>query len=233
MRTAVKPASNINMKNKILLLISLAFSTIAFSQTQPAFGVRAGILSSGMRGDAVDNFNNLLSFSKGSVTTKDYTGFFAGAFVDLPVSENFSIEPALYYSLKGYELDGALNVKGLDFLGAGAKAVLQSQYIDVPVMLKLHFNGLQLFAGPQISYLANANLKTTAGVLGINLLSHTMDATSQFNRWDAGVTGGIGYQFTNGLQLMASYDYGLSKVDNGNRINAYNRGIKLGLGLTF
>jgi hypothetical protein len=218
------------MKKKILLVLSIALSTISFAQTQPSFGVRAGIISSGIRGDAADNLNNLLSFSKGNITTRDHTGFFAGGYTSIPMNENFSIEPGLYFAQKGYELNGALNIKGLDFLGANAKAVLQSQYIDVPVLLKANFNGLQLFAGPQISYLASADLKTTAGVFGINILSKSMDATSQFNRWDVGVTGGIGYQFTNGLNLMASYDYGLSKIDANNSINAYNRGIKLGIG---
>ncbi len=219
------------MKKKILLIISVVISTLSFAQIQPSFGVKAGILSSGMRGDAVDNFNNLLDFSKGNITTKNYTGFFAGGYVNVPVSENFSIEPGMYYSLKGYELDGALNIKGLNFLGAKAKAVLQSQYIDVPLLLKANFNGFQIFAGPQISYLAKSDLKTTAGVLGINLLNNTMDATSQFNRWDAGVTGGIGYQFSNGMNISASYDYGLSRADAGKNINAYNHGIKVGIGV--
>ena len=219
------------MKKKLLLLISIAISTISFAQTVPSFGVKAGISSSGIRGDAVDNFTNLLDFAKGNITTKDHTGFFAGGYANIPMSENFSIEPEVYYSQKGYELNGALNLKGLDFLGANAKAVLLSQYVDMPILLKGNFNGLQIFAGPQISYLAKADLKTTAGVFGINLLNKTMDATSQFNRWDVGVTGGIGYQFTNGFNISASYDYGLSKLDANNNVNAFNRGIKLGVGI--
>jgi len=219
------------MKKKLLLLISIAISTISFAQTVPSFGVKAGISSSGIRGDAVDNFTNLLDFAKGNITTKDHTGFFAGGYANIPMSENFSIEPGVYYSQKGYELNGALNLKGLDFLGANAKAVLLSQYVDMPILLKGNFNGLQIFAGPQISYLAKADLKTTAGVFGINLLNKTMDATSQFNRWDVGVTGGIGYQFTNGFNISASYEYGLSKLDANNNVNAFNRGIKLGVGI--
>lgn len=221
------------MKNKILLLISVLISSFSYAQTTPSFGVKAGVLSSGMRGDAVDNFKNLLDFTNGKITTKDYTGFFAGAYGSIPLSQNLSFEPGIYYSLKGYELDGAINLKGVDFLGANAKAVLQSQYVDVPVLLKGNFGGFQIFAGPQISYLASANFKTTAGVLGINLLNKTMDVTSGFNRWDVGVTGGIGYQFTNGVSLSASYDYGLSKADAHQSVNAYNRAIKVGLGITF
>lgn len=221
------------MKKKILLIFSAFISSACFSQTDPAFGIRAGLLSSGMRGDAVDNFKSLLDFTNGNVTTKDHTGFFAGAYTDISLGDGLSIEPALYYSLKGYELNGSLNIKGADFLGAGAKAVLQSQYIDIPVLLKANLGGLGIFAGPQISYLAHSDLKTTAGVLGINLLNKTMDATSQLNRWDAAVTAGISYQFTNGINVMASYDYGLSRADADKRIDAYNRAIKLGVGISF
>src|SRR6185312_15628584 len=156
------------MKNKFLLVISVLISSVSFAQTTPSFGVKAGILSSGFRGDAANNFNSILDLSNGKITTKDYTGFFAGGYGNIPVTQNFSIEPGIYYSLKGYELDGAISIKGLNFLGANAKAILQSQYVDIPVLLKGNFGGFQIFAGPQISYLASANLKTTAGVLGIN-----------------------------------------------------------------
>jgi hypothetical protein len=221
------------MRKEILLICSLAFSTIIFAQTTPSFGVRAGVSSATMRGEAANNLNDLLDFTQGNITTSGHTGFFGGAYVNIPVSEQFSIEPALYYSQKGYELRGALNIKGLDFLGANAKAKLTSNYIDLPILLKGNFSGFQVFAGPQISYLANADLKTTAGLLGFNLLNKTMDATEQFNRWDAGVTGGVGYQFANGLNISASYDHGLSKADKNKNMEAYNRAFKVGLGISF
>ncbi len=219
------------MKKQILLSIFIITSAITFGQVTPSFGVRAGVTSSSMRGDAVSNLNNLLDFSNGMVTTGSRTGFFAGTYVNIPISQGFSAEPAIYYSQKGYELKGVFNVKGADFLGANAKAQLQSQYIDIPLLLKANVGGLQLFAGPQFSYLTKADLHSTAGVLGINLLNNTMDATSQFNRWDTGLTGGIGYQFSNGLNIMASYDYGLSKADANQNLKAYNNSIKIGIGV--
>jgi hypothetical protein len=48
-----------------------------------------------------------------------------------------------------------------------------------------------------------------------------------------GLTGGIGYQFANGLSLSASYDYGLSKVDANQSVNAFNRAVKVGIGINF
>ncbi|MEP6596603.1 MAG: porin family protein [Ginsengibacter sp.] len=221
------------MKKQILLILSVLISTFTFAQLTPAFGVRAGVTSAGVRGDAADNLNKLLDFTGGLIKPKNSTGFFAGVYASLPLTGNISVEPALYYSQKGYELNGGLNLKGVEFLGASAKAKLQLQYIDVPVLLKANFGGMQLFAGPQISYLTRADLRTTAGVLGINLLSKTTDATAQFNPWDVAVTGGIGYQLTNGVNIMASYDYGLSKMDANKNVSSYNHAVKIGLGISF
>jgi hypothetical protein len=221
------------MKNKILLILSLVISSASFAQLKTAVGLRAGILSSGFRGNTVNSLNNLLNAANGSVTTSDHTGFFGGIYASLPVGNTISFEPGVYYSQKGYDLHGALNIKGMDFLGANAKAKLQMQYIDIPVLLKANMGGLQIFAGPQFSYLSNATLHTTAGAFGINVLNNNMDVTSQFNRWDAGVTAGIGYSFSNNINLVASYDYGLSKIDANRSTSTYNRAIKLGLGISF
>jgi hypothetical protein len=221
------------MKKHILLLLGIAISSLAIAQVKPLFGVRAGLSSSGMRGDAVNSLKSTLDFTNGKISTSDHTGFFAGTYATIPVSNVLSVEPALYYSQKGYDLKGSFSIKGLNFLGANAQANLNSQYIDIPVLVKANMDGFQLFAGPQVSYLVKADLKTTAGALGINLLNKKIDASSQFNRWDAGVTGGIGYQFTNGMNVMAAYDYGLTKVDANRSLNSYNRSFKVGAGFSF
>jgi hypothetical protein len=221
------------MKKQILLIATVALSTFSFAQSKTGFGIRAGVTSSLMKGDAVDNLQGLLDYTGGAVTTSAHTGFFVGGNASIPVSDIVSIEPGLYYTQKGYEMKGELNLKGVEFLGANAKATLTSSYVDLPVLLKVNLNGLQLFAGPQISYLTKADLKTTAGVLGFNLLNKTMDATDQFNRWDAAATAGVGYQFANGLNVSARYDYGLSKLDANKNMDTYNRSFKVGLGFNF
>lgn len=219
------------MKKQILLLATIIISTLAIGQVKPIFGIRAGVTSSGMRGDAVNNLKDMLNFTNGMITTSNRQGFFAGGYASVPISSNVSVEPALYYSQKGYEMKGALNLKGVEFLGANAKARLNSQYIDIPMVVKGSFNGFQIFAGPQLSYLVDANLTTTAGVLGFNLLNNKMNATSQFNRMDFGLTAGLGYQISRGINVMASYDYGLSKADANRNSSSYNRSFKVGIGM--
>lgn len=219
------------MKKPILLFAAAALSVSAMAQSKPSFGIRAGLSSSTLKGDAVNSFSNLLDFSNGAITTGSHTGFFGGANVRIPVNQMFSVEPGLYYAQKGYELNGAFNVSGAEFIGANAKARLTTHHIDLPVVLKANLNGFQIFAGPQISYLAKANLRTTAGALGFNIVNSNTDATDQFNKWDAGFTGGIGYQMSNGVNITAAYDHGLSRVNSGKSLEAYNRGFKVGLGI--
>lgn len=221
------------MKKQFLLSVFIAVSSLAIAQSKPSFGIRAGLSSASMRGDAVNSLKSTLNFANGMITTGSHAGFFAGTYATIPVGDAFSFEPALYYSQKGYELKGSFSFKGLDFLAANAKANLTSQYIDIPLLLKGNFDGFQVFAGPQVSYLVQADLKTTAGALGINVLNKKIDASSQFNRWDAVVTGGIGYQFANGVNVMASYDYGLSRVDANRSLNSYTQDIKVGIGFRF
>ena len=218
------------MKKQILLLVTVLISTITFSQHKSTFGIRAGLTSSHMAGDAVNNLKDILEFTDGMITTNNRTGFFTGGFVTLPINNIFTIEPAVYYSQKGYEMKGALDLKGVAFLGANASVNLNSAYLDIPLVVKANFNGLQLFAGPQISYLMEAALQTKAGILGFNLLNKKIDATSQFNRYDMAFTAGLGYQFLNGLNILASYDHGLSKADAKKSLNSYNRSFKVGIG---
>jgi hypothetical protein len=221
------------MKKQLLLLVSLVTATFAMAQEKPSFGIKAGVTSSGVSGDAVSSLQSLMDFTNGGITSKNRTGLFAGTYASVPLGGIFSVEPGIYYAQKGYEMKGELSLKGAEFLGANAKAALNTHYIDLPVVLKANINGFQVFAGPQVSYLAKADLRTTAGVLGFNLLNKKLDATQQFNRWDAAITGGIGYDFGNGVNITAAYDHGLARADANQSLNAYNRTIKVGVGFSF
>ncbi|MBK8710751.1 MAG: PorT family protein [Niastella sp.] len=223
------------MKKQILLYFFSLLSAVGFAQNasdKVSFGLQAGYANYGMQGDAVSNLKSLIDYADGMVTTKNRNGFYAGVNASIPLGSGVSLVPAVQYTQKGYELNGELNIKGLEFLGANAKAQLQNDYIDIPVLLKADLGGFNVFAGPQVSYLASSKLRTTAGVLGINLLDKKLDASNQFNKWDAGVTAGLGYSFSN-FNINASYDYGLSKVDANKSVKSYNRGFKLGVGIGF
>lgn len=221
------------MKKQFLLLAVSFFALGATAQQKASLGIRGGLVNATISGDAANSLQSLVDYTNGAITSSSRTGFYGGAYLSLPVAANVSIEPGIFYTQRGYEMKGELGIKGAEFIGANARARLTSHYIDVPVLVKANFGGFQVFAGPQVGYLASADLRTTAGLLGFNLINKSMDATEQFNRWDAGLTGGVGYQMANGLNLSASYDHGLSRVDAGKNMNAYNRGVKVGVGFSF
>lgn len=223
----------ITMKKKILLSLSFIVSLASFAQQKISYGLSAGAGIYNMRGETVNELKQVLDFTDGIITTNALTGFNGGGYVNIPVGGNLSLEPGLYYSAKGYQLKGAYTVKDISILSADAVSTLRTGYIDMPVLLKANFNGLQVFAGPQVSYLTGANLNTRATVAFFNLLNSDMDVTNRFNRWDAAVTGGVGYQFRNGLRLTAAYERGLMKADAARNTELYNQGFKIGAGFSF
>ncbi len=207
--------------------------SVAAMAQAPSFGIKAGISSATMKGDAVNSLQNIVDFSNGIVTTGSHTGLYAGFTSNIPLGGIFSVEPGLYYAQKGFSLNGDLTLKGAEFIGANAKAQLTSHYIDLPVVLKANLSGFEVFAGPQVSYLAQADFKTTAGALGINLFNRKISATEQLNRWDAGLTAGVGYAFSNGFSVSAAYDHGMMKADANKNVDTYNRSFKVGVGFSF
>ncbi|HUR10193.1 MAG TPA: porin family protein [Flavitalea sp.] len=222
------------MKKIFTLSVFISFLFIFNAEAQTKFGIRAGLSSASWKGDAVQSLNNLVTITNGYVDTRGRTGFFAGGFAAIPVSDMVSIEPGLYYSQKGYALQGNLEVNKLEFLGANARLQVQSHYIDVPLLLKvMPVKGLQLYAGPQVSYLVKNNMHVDAGILGFSLINRNMDITDQFNPFDFAVVGGAGYKFDNGFSITAGYDHGLSRLDKNSNFKSYNRVIKVGVGFEF
>lgn len=221
------------MKKKFLLSFALFVSIACSAQESITYGGSIGAGIYNMRGETVTELKQVLNFTDGIITTNAVTGINGGGYVNIPVGGNLSIEPGIYYSTKGYQLKGSYTVKDISILSANATSTLHTHYIDVPVLLKANFNGLQVFAGPQVSYLTGANLNTKASVAVFNLLNSDMDVTNKFNRWDAAVTGGIGYQFSNGIRITAAYEHGLMKADAEKNTQLYNQGFKIGAGFTF
>jgi hypothetical protein len=219
------------MKKHLFSFSFLLLSVAVMAQSKISYGVRAGITTASVQGDAAESFQNILNYANGAVTAQNKTGFYGGGFVSIPLSETFSIEPGITYAQKGYELKGSIGIKGTDLIGG--RSQLNLGYVELPVLAKVNISGLEVFAGPQVAYLANATLRTTAGVLGFNFINDRRNVKDQFNDLDVSLTGGVGYQFGNGFRVQAAYDHGLSRMNAGQSIEAYNRVLKVGIGYRF
>ena len=63
------------------------------------------------------------------------------------------------------------------------------------------------------------------------MINSQLDATQQFNRWETSLTGGVGVQLNKKMNIIASYDHGLTKIDANKNLDAYNRAYKIGLSM--
>ena len=186
------------MKRKIFFtIISAMMMNILYAQV--SFGIRSGVNFAKWQGDDLQIIEDLLDKTDGYVVTKGKTGFHIGGYVNIPISETFSFEPGLAYSKKGYSIKGDFQIPVLKYLGINAGARVQSHYIDIPLVLKANVvKGLNVYTGPQVSYLARSTLNAKLGVLGISLFNRGVGITGRFNKVDLGLTGGVGYVFENG-----------------------------------
>jgi Outer membrane protein beta-barrel domain len=201
---------------------------------QVTYGIRSGVNYATWKGDDIQIIEDLVDKTDGYVVAKGRTGMHIGGYVNIPISNTLSFEPGIGYSKKGYSLKGDFQIPVLSYLGVNARAQVQSHYIDMPLVLKAKvYKGLQVYAGPQVSYLVRSTLNAKLGVFGITLFNRGIGITNRFNKVDMGLTGGIGYQFENGLNVQAGYDYGLSTLDKNENYAAYNRVVKVSVGFSF
>lgn len=213
----------------VFLLLASFFGT---AQVKPI--IKAGIINSTWKGDAQQTLLSLTDKAEGFIDTRNRTGFYAGGAVDIPLGDNFSIEPGLIYTQRGYGLRGNLTINALKINALNARATAQMHYVDVPVLFKVKpAGGFTVFAGPQVSYLVNNNLRADVNVLGFSLLNTNLDITNQFNRLDMGVTGGIGYESESGIGISAAFERGFNRLDKNQNLSVFNQGVKVGITYKF
>lgn len=222
------------MKKIILIFVLLLplFSHSLFSQKLPIkIGVRGGINIADWRGDAMESFSELADMSS-VLKTENLTGFHAGIFFEVPVTNRFSIEPGVFYSQKGLKVSQTLSEGG--FLNLKGEISSKLNYIELPVLAKVNLTeGFYLAGGPQVAYLASSKIRAEAGILGFSI-GENFDIDPGFREFDFGILGGLGYQFKNGLSISALYDHSLSTLDEGSSdIDAFNRAVKFSLGYIF
>lgn len=222
------------MIKKILITLLCSGVMATEIQAQVQFGIRSGVNFSKWEGQDLQVIEDLLEKTDGYLVTKGKTGYHIGGYLRIPISKTFSFEPGLQYSKKGYRIMGDFQIPVLKYFGINAGAQVQSHYIDVPLVIKARvIKGLQVYAGPQVSFLARSTLNAKLGVLGISIFNRGFGITERFNRVDLGLTGGIGYELDNGLNIQAGYDHGLSPLDKNENYRAFNRVVKVSVGYTF
>lgn len=134
-------------------------------------------------------------------------GYHFGAYLFVPITESFGIQPEVLYSTKGSTAEYNLDIFGTPYDG---EVTLELNYIDVPLMAVVRLGSMvELHGGPYIGFLTNAKYKSE-GDLGSS--DEDLDNDS-FKNVDYGIGFG-GAINLNALQFGARYNIGFQKVQD-------------------
>ena len=182
------------MRSNILYALTL-FLTASFGMlhaqednVNTEFGVKGGLNMSNLYTDDADDENVLF-------------GFNAGVYATLPVSDFIAIQPELLFTTRGSKLEynNAL---------AQGNVKLKLNYIELPLLVRVNITkNFNIHAGGYASYMVSAK-STGDGDFEFEDQYNTDD----FNRFDAGLAGGIGVDF-NPLSVGLRYNYGLTTIE--------------------
>lgn len=152
-------------------------------------GIKGGLNLSNLYTKNVNDENMLL-------------GFNVGLFAKLPVTSMISVQPEVSFTTKGAE-----NTYNNGFAQGTTKFRLT--YIEVPLLLRANItNHFNVHFGPYVAYLVDAKI-TDKSSNGVNSTQNLNE--DNLNRFDAGLAGGLGFQF-DGFGIGARYNYGLTTV---------------------
>jgi len=199
------------MKKVLLSFAVMLMAGASFAQVK--FGITAGPSFSST------TYKNPLVNNGNKKTSDMLTGLRAGVTVDLPLADEFFIQPSLLYVGKGGKQENAL----------GADVKTRLHYLELPLnfMYKPEVGTGNLFIGlgPYFSY-------ALGGKVGDNDIDFGSDNALQTKRMDAGANFQVGYELPMGLNFGLHTDLGLVNINGAgnddNRVKNTSFGVSVG-----
>ncbi|MBL7736643.1 MAG: PorT family protein [Chitinophagaceae bacterium] len=206
------------MKTKTIILLLICAAITAETSAQIQWGVKGGGNMSGV----------LLKDEAGYTKVKLRPGFHFGGTADISVSDNFSLQPALLFTTKGFTMD---NDGFSQYLNGVDNIKFTSYHIELPINLifkPIAGNGrLLLGAGPYLAYGFGGQWKAAANGVSVTgklkFLNDLSDADSSlggnsrtipyFKPFDFGANILIGYEFRKNIYFHINGQLGLRDLD--------------------
>jgi opacity protein-like surface antigen len=210
---------------KLLLTAAIAVFTLSSVNAQDiTFGAKAGI--------------NIANLDVTDANIDSRTSLHLGVTAEFEISDTFSIQPELLYSAQGATESETYEDS---FVRQVSESEWKLNYIQIPIMAKFYVSeGLSLEAGPQIGFLASAEVDSdsteTSLFDGSSVsTSSTVDAKEIVKSVDFGLNFGLGYKLDSGLNFALRYNLGLSNIYDVSEtdVKIKNRVFQLSVGYTF
>jgi hypothetical protein len=191
-----------NFMKKIILSLAIVFGLgiVQMNAQRVSFGVKA---------DA-----NMSSFILSDLDWESKIGFGAnlGGFSKIDISENFAIQPELLFHFKSSKVEGMEGMANDNFHYWG---------MEFPVYALSQWNtvdGGRFFAGvgPYIGLGLSAKMDRA----DFDLYEKIIDDESMFRRFDFGFGALFGFEFSNRIQINASYKLGVLNMMDAGRDDA-------------
>jgi hypothetical protein len=178
----------------------------------------------------IANVTNKISDTK--LSSKSITGFRVGANVDIPIGAGFSVQPGLFYSMKGTKYTGS-------FLTISGENKISMQYLEVPVNVVYRYDfgnagGIFASVGPYAGYAIGGKAKVE--ITGLASTEEDIKFGSdagEFKPFDYGINFGLGYISPFGLYVRGQYGLGLANLSNADNVTWKNKVISVSLGYAF
>ncbi len=171
------------------------------SMNAQTFGVKAGL--------------NMANFTGSDVSgTASKIGANVGVFARFEISDEFTFQPELSFSMQGAQDKN------------NSKLKINANYLNLPLMAKYEVaEGFRLVAGPQVGFLMSA--KATDG-------DNSTDVKDGYKSIDFGLGLGAEYELESGLFFDFRYNLGLTSLDDSSaNADVKNAVLQLGLGYSF
>lgn len=192
-------------------LLVLTLTNICHAQL--AVGIRGGLNISSLAGD---------------VATDSKTGILAGAFVGIPLKNNWGIQPEISYVQKGAKREF------LETTGGSTTETTKLDYIElqIPIGVDLPVENEninpRLYAGPTVALALSCEEVERAEPSGTESSS---DCKDDIKTYDFGLVFGFGVELGSGRNAFIAdlrYDVGIANIndavdDEGNRVRVSNK----------
>lgn len=208
------------MKKNLFAAIAALFVMSAHAQEDAdapqsvRFGLKAGLNLATLQGDV----------SNPSMRP----GALFGVTAEFRISDKFSIQPELLYSMQGVVEDVNEDLFGEIISGEGTTKL---DYLNLPILAKTKLSkGFTVEVGPQIGLLLSAKIKYDMTYQGENI-SGTEDISKEVKSVDFAFNAGFGYELPSGVFFQGRYSLGLSNIyDGDDDVEAKNGVLQFSIG---
>lgn len=180
--------NNINMRIILFLFIAVTLPAQVQSQTFSG-GLRGGINFAQWKQNIQISSTQTGTISS-AITSDTRTGYLIGVYYTILFSENFGLQPELFYNSIGSK---------------SGSSTISVDYVSLPIFLRYNItNQFHLLAGPQIGYLISADGQNTSPTGGV-----TTSIKDNINSMDFGAVFGIGVdlkKFNFGLRYSIGFN---------------------------